>query len=142
VFAIRSLTSTVRRLPTVTQSRSWVSSIAMLAHTPSTATRRIEFSRGHSRGSSTPSGTNITTLRTQLVGGTSNGVHSITDHHCSSPRQATGRTLIGKTVTVTTPTAYRKRMETATNRLRRVKVRTRGYAASNASAQPGPITLG
>ena len=41
-----------------------------------------------------------------------------------------------------TPTAYRKRIETVTNRLRRVKIRTRGYAASNASAQPGPIVVG
>jgi hypothetical protein len=73
VFAIRSLTSTVRWLPTVTQSRSWVSSIAVLAHTPSTAIRRIESSRGHSSGARMPNGTNITTFRTQPIGGTWNG---------------------------------------------------------------------
>jgi len=119
-----------------------VSSIAVLAHTPSTAIRRIEFSRGHSRGARMPNGTNISTFRTPPIGGTSNGTNWITDHHDSAQRQAGGRTRIGKIVMAATLTAYRKRIETATNRLRRVKSTTRGYAASNASAQPGPIVVG
>ena len=142
MFAIRSLTSTVRWLPTVTQSRSWASSMPALAPSPSTAIRRIESNRGHSSGTRMPSGRNITTLRTKLSGGTSNGISSTADHHASPQRHAGGRARIGKTVMAVTLTAYRKRIETATNRLRRVKIQTRGYAASNASAQPGPMVVG
>ena len=62
--------------------------------TPSTARRRIESNRGHSSGTSTPSGTNITTLSTKLSGGTSNGIQlrspTTTARPSATPRVAPG----------------------------------------------------
>jgi hypothetical protein len=59
----------------------------VLAPRPSSAIRRQESVRGQSIGTSTPSGMNITTFRTQPIGGTSNGTGWITAHHGSFARQ-------------------------------------------------------
>jgi hypothetical protein len=83
VLAIRSLTSTVRRLPTVIPSRNWVTSMPRLAVAATTASRHRSSKAARSSGSSTPIGTNMMTLSTKLGASTSPGTQRSTVHHGS-----------------------------------------------------------